>query len=424
MKGNQWRGRLILLVVAAAAVFGLASAHAGVVRHAGTRQKLVAGDTPRAVAQGKAHLHGRHNPNAVFRLNVGLRVRDSAGLDALIRAASTPGSRDYGHYLTQKQYLARYAPTDADVAAVESWLRGQGLTVLNSSATNLVVHATGSVKTLEHAFGVTIYDYNQNGRSFHANNHNPTVPAGLDVNWVSGLSNFNVYKVFHTDTCEVNPPNKCGYDGKDFRSGYDVAGNGSGQTLGLTLWGEHLPQSDYDSYATATGTTKIVVGGSGDDGLDFIDVDGPSGITNTDGEVALDTQIGHGEAPGLHMDYWLGKDNSDGTLEDVLQAAESSGIKVISNSWGCDGCGPDGTMDSILQAGAATGQTFYFATGDNGASVGAVPPGLQPVCRRGRRDEPEHRRLGQLVVGDRGAGRRRRLPERRDAAVLADRNQR
>jgi len=92
MKGNQWRGRLVLLVVAAAAAFGLAAAHAGVVRHAGMRQKLVAGDTPRAVARGKAHLDGGHNRNAVLRLNVGLRVRDSAGLDALIRAASTPGS--------------------------------------------------------------------------------------------------------------------------------------------------------------------------------------------------------------------------------------------------------------------------------------------------------------------------------------------
>jgi kumamolisin len=378
MKGKKWRWRLVLLVVAAAAVFGLAAAHAGVISQAATNQKLVAGDTPGAVVRGKAHLYRQHYANAVFRLNVGLGVRNSAGLDAIIRAASTPGSPAYGHYLTHAQYLARYAPTNADVAAVEAWLRGQGLTVLNSSATNLVVHATGSVKTLEHAFGVTIDDYNLNGRSFFANNRDPSVPAGLDVNWITGLSNFNVYKMFHTDTCEVNPPNKCGYDGKDFRSGYDIVGNGSGQTMGLTLWGEHLPQSDYDSYATATGTTKIVVGGSGDDGLDFIDVDGSSSITNTDAEVALDTQIGHGEAPGVHMDYWLGKDNSQGTLEDVLQAAESSGIKVISNSWGCDGCSPDSTMDNILQAGAATGQTFYFATGDNGASVGASRPAYSP----------------------------------------------
>jgi hypothetical protein len=378
MKGNQWRGRLVLLVVAAAAVFGLAAAHAGVVRQAGAQQKLVAGDTPAAVSHGKAQPNGRHDPNAVFRVNVSLGVHDSAGLDALIRAASTPGSPQYGHYLTKAQYIARYAPTGADVAAVESWLRSQGLTVRGVSAENLIVHATGSVRTLERAFRVTINDYRQNGRAFHANDRDPIVPARLDVHWVSGLSNFNVYKTFHNDTCEVNPPNKCGYDGSTFHQAYDIVGDGTGQTLGLTLWGEHLPQSDYDSYATATGTTKIVVGGSGDNGLDFIDVDGSSSITNTDAEVALDTQIGHGEAPGLHMNYWLGKDNSDGTLEDVLMAAQSSGTKVVSNSWGCDGCSPDGTMDTILQAAAAAGQTFYFATGDSGASVGASRPAYSP----------------------------------------------
>ena len=379
MNRKQWRGRLVLLVVAAGAVFGLAAAHAGVARQAGAKQKAVAGDTPASVAQGKASLQRRHDPNAVFRVNVGLGVRDSAGLDALIRAASTPSSPDYGHYLTQKQYLAQYAPTDAEVSAVESWLRSEGVTVIDHSATNLIVHTTAPVKTLESAFGVTINDYERNGRAFHANDRNPSVPAGLDVHWVSGLSNFNLYKTFHTDTCEVNPPNKCGYDGSNFTQAYDVVGNGSGQTLGLTLWGAPLPQSDYDSYATATSTTKIVADSNpGDDHLNFIPVDGTSSDHSGDAEVALDTQIAHGMADGLHMDYWLGNDNSDGTLEDTLQAAESSGVKVISNSWGCDGCSTDGNMDSILQAGAATGQTFYFATGDNGASVGRSRPADSP----------------------------------------------
>jgi Pro-kumamolisin, activation domain/Bacterial Ig-like domain (group 3) len=379
MKRKQWHGRLVLLVVAAAAVFGLSSAHAGAIRRAAAKQKLLPGDTPAAVAHGNAQLRGRHDPNAVFRVNVGLGVRNSAGLDALIRAASTPGSPRYGHYLTQAQYLARYAPTDAEVAAVKSWLRSQGLSVLNSSATNLIVHAKGPVKTLQRAFGVTINNYVRNGRAFHANDRDPTVPAGLDVHWISGLSNFNVYKPFHVDTCEVNPPNKCGYDGSTFDQAYDVVGNGSGQTLGLTLWGAPLPQADYDNYATATGTTKIVVdNNSGDNHLNFIPVDGTSSDTSGDAEVALDTQIAHGMADGLHMDYWLGSDNSDGTLEDTLQAAESSGIKVISNSWGCDGCSTDSNMDSILQAGAATGQTFYFATGDNGASVGRSRPADSP----------------------------------------------
>src|SRR4029077_4461247 len=131
----------------------------------------------------------------------------------------------------------------------------------------------------------------------------------LNVSWVSGLSNFDVFKP--AITCEVNAPNKCGYDGGDFRSAYNVIGNGNGQTIGFTLWGEPLPQSDYNGYANATGTTVLTVGGSGDDGLNFIQVDGATTESDTDVEVALDTQIAHGVAPGSHLTYWLGHDNSN-----------------------------------------------------------------------------------------------------------------
>ena len=53
-------------------------------------------------------------------------------------------------------------------------------------------------------------------------------------------------------------------------------------------------------------------------------------------------------------------------------------MKVISNSWGCDGCSTDPNMDNTLQAGAATGQTFYFSSGDSGASVGRSRPADSP----------------------------------------------
>jgi uncharacterized repeat protein (TIGR01451 family) len=377
IRSRRRRGLVVLALTAAAAI-GSTSANA-LVGHAVAGPKPIAGATPSVVSEGRAQDQGRHDGSAVFRVNVGLGVRASAKLDTLIRAASTPGSPDYGHYLTNDEYMASYAPTDADVQAVTSWLRGQGLEVLGISPNNLLVRTQGRVSQLEHAFGVTINNYTDNGRAFHANDHDPIVPAGLNVNWVSGLSDYNVYKPFKSAvTCEVNPPNKCGFDGGDFRSGYDVVGDGTGQTLGFTLWGRHLAQGDYDGYAAATGNPKITIGAAGDNGLDFVDVDGSSSISNTDNEVALDTEIAHGVAPGIHETYWLGKDNSDSTLEDVLSAAESSSLTVISNSWGCDGCGIDSTMDNILQAGAAKGQTFYFSTGDNGASVGRSRPAVSP----------------------------------------------
>ena len=284
MRGYRSGARLALLVVAGASAVGLASAHASVSSQQSAAGQPIRGDTPPAVAAGSALPLTRHDPNATLRVNVGLAVRNSAALDALIRTARTPGSAKYGQYLTKAQYLARYAPSGANVQLVGSWLRGQGIAVLGASANNLVVRAQGSVAQFQRAFGVTIGDYTANGRVFYSNDRDPTVPSGLNVNWVSGLSNFNVYKPLRSAiTCESNPPNTCGFDGGDFRSAYDVVGNGSGQTIGFTLWGRHLPQSDYDGYAAATGETKITVGGPGDD------IDGASGISNTDNEVARST---------------------------------------------------------------------------------------------------------------------------------------
>lgn len=338
--------------------------------------KPVQGVTPAAVAQGRAATRGRHDPNHVLNLNVGLGVHNSAQLDALIQAASTPGDPLYGHYLTNEQYMAQYAPTAAEVQAAVSWLTSQGLTVTGTTADNLLVHVRASAKAAEQAFGVSINDYTAEGRSFHSNDHDPIVPAGLNVSWVSGLSNFDVFKT--NSTCTPNPGSKCGYDGGDFRAAYDIPGDGKGTTIGFTLWGESLPQSDYDGYAAATGDTALTIGQAGDDGLDFITVDGSTNESDTDAEVALDTQIAHGVAPGSHLTYWLGHDNSNSTLEDVLNAAVGSSIKIFSNSWGAQSssCPVDSNMESTLQKAASMGKTFYFSTGDSGASAGCQYPAV------------------------------------------------
>jgi hypothetical protein len=371
MKIPHWRARFVLVALASAAAVGLVSAQSSQAR---AQDKPIARDTPAVVAQGAAKGRGHHDGNAVLSVNVGLTVRNSAGLDALIQAARTPASPSYGHFLTNAQYLANYAPTDADAQAATAWLKSQGLNVTGVSPDNLLIYVQAKAKQLERAFNVTINDYTANGRSFHSNDRDPTVPAGLDVGWVSGLSNYDTFKP--AVTCVTPPSTGCSLDGGDLRGGYDVVGDGKGQTIGFTLWGDELPQSDFTGYANATSTTPITIGQAGDDGLDFIQVGGAGSETDTDAEVALDTQNAHGIAPGVHETYWLGADNSNSTLEKVLNEAANSSISIISNSWGAqsDPCSVDSNMESSLQHGAATGKTFYFATGDSGASGGCSYP--------------------------------------------------
>jgi hypothetical protein len=57
---------------------------------------VATGSTPLVVSDGSAVQTGEMSDSATLKLNVGLAVRDSAGLDALIAAASDPSSRSTG----------------------------------------------------------------------------------------------------------------------------------------------------------------------------------------------------------------------------------------------------------------------------------------------------------------------------------------
>jgi kumamolisin len=348
----------VMLVLAASAA---ASTGAKVLSH---------NAAPAPVANGTAVLKGKHAASAALTLNVGLAPRDSGRLDEVIAAASTPGSPEYGHYLTNAQYLAEYAPTGGEVAAVEAFLKGQGLEVTGTSKDNLLVYVHTSTAAAEQAFGVTINDYKTTGREFFANSSSPSVPAGLNVQAVSGLSNYDVFRA--ATTCSGGA---CGFNGADFRAAYNIFGTAGGQSIGFTLWGRTPPkaQEDYKNYATATSTTELKVGSAGENGLEFITVGGVSSI-NSDGEVQLDTEVAHAVAPGVHEHYWLGVDNSNATLEKVLNEAANSSDTVISNSWDCQPCALDLNMSSAMQHGASTGKTFYFSSGDGGAADGISMP--------------------------------------------------
>jgi kumamolisin len=341
------------------------------IAHGQSASNALNDDISAPVEQGVVVAQGEHAANAALSLNVVLAVREPVQLEALIQAASTPGSPAYGRYLTQAQYDARYAPSSAEVDVVKSWLTGQGLEVIGTSPDNSIVHALAPTSVIEHTFATKIDNYALGGREFYANVSGPSLPSDLRVNWVGGLSNYEVAKA--ADTCAES---RCGYNGNDFRSAYDLTGSGEGQTIGFTLWGRELPESDYTEYAKATSTTPITIGVSGNNGLDFIQVGGPSS-QEEDGEIALDTENAHTVAPGVHETYWLGHNSSATTLETVLDEAASSSVAVISNSWDLNNhCKVNVGMETALEHGAATGKTFYFATGDSGAREGCTYPSV------------------------------------------------
>jgi subtilase family serine protease len=75
----------------------------------------------------------------------------AADAERYAAAVSDPRSPLYRHFLTPEQYRARFAPSADTVTAVDSYLRGAGLTVEDGPANHLYVRARGTAEQVERA---------------------------------------------------------------------------------------------------------------------------------------------------------------------------------------------------------------------------------------------------------------------------------
>ena len=118
-------------------------------------------------------------------ITVWMKLRDQAGLDALVSAQQAGKSG----YLSMQQVRAQHAPSSADVAKVMAFLKTKGFTV-SAGQDNLSVKASGTVARVQSAFQVELHQYDLFGRTFRASARNATLPPDLAplVAAVGGLS--------------------------------------------------------------------------------------------------------------------------------------------------------------------------------------------------------------------------------------------
>lgn len=118
-----------------------------------------------------------------------LSFRNQTTLRDLIAAQSTPGSSQYGKYLTPEEFHAQFSPKAADVARVQRTLQQLGLHVDHTPASGLFVEASGSVAQVKASFGVSQELYAYKGKILRANAETPRIPAAISdvVAYVAGL---------------------------------------------------------------------------------------------------------------------------------------------------------------------------------------------------------------------------------------------
>ena len=317
--------------------------------------------------------------NQEISLAIGLPLRDLPALTNLLQEIYDPSSFNYRRYLTPTEFAARFGPTEQDYQAVMVFAMSHGLKAVTRHPNRMVLDVKGSVGAIESAFQITLRQYKHptEDRIFYAPANEPSVPAGVNILDVSGLSDISPPKPkYHlrdsvaagggiqaasgaSSSPKVGSAPTGDYMGNDFRAAY-VPGttlDGAGQNVGLV---------QFDGYALSDIRAYEALAGLPPTRLVNVLLNGFNGAPTGNGgevEVCLDIQMVASMAPGISNIY-VYMAGPFGIPNDLLnRMATDNVVKQIGCSWGWSG-GPQATTEQIFLQMAVQGQSFYNATGD------------------------------------------------------------
>jgi hypothetical protein len=319
----------------------------------------------------------------LLKLAVGLPLRHRQGLTNLIQQLYDPTSARFRRYLAPRQFTEQFGPTAEDYQAAIAFAKGNGLTVVGTHPNRVVLDLEGTVAKVEEIFHVKlrVYPHPTEGRTFYAPDAEPTIDLDTRLLHISGLDNYttphpmNLRRITSELVTGAAPRFGSGpngeYTGKDFRNAY-VPGTtltGVGQAVGLFELSGYYP-TDITAYETHTGLPAVPLQNVLIDGFNGSPGSQAAGSPNE--EVALDIDMAISMAPGLSkvIVYEGSPSATTATIDDVLNRMATDNLaKQLSCSWGFD---IDETSQQIFLEYAAQGQSFYLASGDNGAFSGVV----------------------------------------------------
>src|SRR5262249_54345494 len=102
-----------------------------------------------------------------------------AELEALLAQQQDPRSPNYHHWLSPEEFAQRFGLSPNDLAAVASWLRGQGFTINEIGRSGRSIAFSGSARQVKASFGTSIHAFNVGDKNYYANITDPLVPAAL-----------------------------------------------------------------------------------------------------------------------------------------------------------------------------------------------------------------------------------------------------
>ncbi len=353
------------------------------------------------------------NPNSSVGFRMYLGWQNAAAAEALARAVSDPTSSRYGQYLTPQQFRLQFAPSQADVGAVQAWLRNQGFAVDYTPANNHYVAAEGTVAQAQAAFGVQFGLYNVNGVTVRSPSGDVSIPDSL-ANIVTGVVGLDDSAIFvHTDHIAEAPPTAGfrnapplsdywaqdispygypagftdvtnpvkaswtvkGYTPAQIKGAYGISGyDGAGQTVAIIdAYASPTILQDVNEWSSRRGLPTM-------NPSQLVQVVPPGVYRRPEnprqdpqgwyGEETLDVEAVHGMAPAAKI-VFVGAPNNYQDLDAAMNHVVDFGFaQIVTNSYGfATELLPPGYIkpfeDTLIQA-AAEGIGVYFSSGDNG----------------------------------------------------------
>jgi subtilase family serine protease len=146
----------------------------------------LAGNAPAPLPSGAVRL-GTVPPQSSLSVDVGLRLGNEAGLDALLNGQADRKSPYFSDFLGKGQFGPMFGLSLPQIAQVSSGLRALGLNPGQVDPSRLDIPVTATAAALDRAFGVKLLSYRlANGRIAYRNSAAPQVPAAI-APFVSGV---------------------------------------------------------------------------------------------------------------------------------------------------------------------------------------------------------------------------------------------
>ncbi|HXA46213.1 MAG TPA: protease pro-enzyme activation domain-containing protein, partial [Burkholderiaceae bacterium] len=333
---------------------------------------------------------GPTSATATQTVSIVLKIQNQAQLEQYVAGTVDPFSDNYQQFLTSKQFLHYFAPSNSQMQFVLNALKSQGLVVNDVAPNNLLIHATGTTAQFNQLLQMEVHDYYDGQKYYHRPRNKGVVPQTLAdmILVIAGLNTqpnakSRIRRVPETtasigalDTTQVSLPKSAtttGTPGKftvaDVANMYNINPlyqnniTGRGRTIGIVTLATFTPDDAYfywNSLGLKVSPNRITQ----------VHVDGGAGTEGAD-ETTLDVEQSGGVAPGAKIVVYDAP-NTDAGFIDVFYKAISDNIAdTLSVSWG----GPEIAQSSDVMTAqhqafivaAAQGISVFAAAGDAGA---------------------------------------------------------